>query len=181
MVYPNTSPKNNYRKASGSGQGDYLSIYPSNMSSSIIDIEKLLPLSKVESAAILSSSADITIAYEVRLPEIFTLSDRDYEAYHQALVKAIRILPAFSIFHKQDWFTEAAYQPDFEKAGKSFLSRSSERFFNERPYLAHRCYIFLTKKPNDRKLSSSVYSNILRKSIVPQQTINPLLYKDFLD
>ena len=90
------------------------------MSSPIIEIEKILPLSKVENGAILSTSGDITIAFEVRLPEIFTLSDRDYEAYHQAFVKAIRLLPAFSIFHKQDWFTEAAYTADFEKAGKSF-------------------------------------------------------------
>jgi conjugation system TraG family ATPase len=139
------------------------------------------PLSKVENAAILSANGDITIAYDAGLPDIFSLSDRDYEAYHQAWVKAIKVLPQFSIFHKQDWFTEAAYKANFEKTDKSFLSRSSERFFNERPYLAHRCYIFLTKKPNDRKLASSVYSNILRKSIVPQQTINPVLFKDFLD
>jgi conjugation system TraG family ATPase len=151
------------------------------MSSSIKEIEKILPLSKVENGAILSASGDLTVAYEVILPEIFSLSDGDYEAYHQALVKAIKLLPAFSIFHKQDWFTEAAYKADFEKAGKSFLSRSSEHFFNERPYLAHRCYIFLTKKPADRKLSSSVYSNILRKSIVPQQTIDSILYQEFLD
>jgi len=151
------------------------------MSSSIIEIEKILPLSKVENGAILSASGDLTVVYEVILPEIFSLSDSDYEAYHQAFVKAIKILPAFSIFHKQDWFTEAAYKADFEKGGRSFLSRSSEHFFNERPYLAHRCYIFLTKKPADRKLSSSVYSNILRKSIVPLQTIDPVLYKEFLD
>jgi conjugation system TraG family ATPase len=151
------------------------------MSSPIINIEKLLPLTKVENGAILSASGDITLAYEVSLPEIFSLSDRDYEAYHQAWVKAIKILPTFSIFHKQDWFSETAYRPDFERSGKSFLSRSSEHFFNERPYLAHRCYIFLTQKPDDRKLSSSAFSNILRKSIVPQQTVNPVLYKEFLD
>ena len=46
-----------------------------------IDIEKILPLSKVENGVILSAYGDMTIAYEVRLPEIFTLSDRDYEAY----------------------------------------------------------------------------------------------------
>ncbi|MES2277299.1 MAG: TraG family conjugative transposon ATPase [Bacteroidota bacterium] len=146
-----------------------------------INLNKILPLTKVENGTILSAHGDITVAYEVNLPEIFTLSDRDYEAYHQAWVKAIRLLPQGSIFHKQDWFTESTYKPDFEKAGKSFLSRSSERFFNEREYLEHQCYIFLTQKPNDRKSGSSAYSNILRKSIVPQQTINPVLVKDFLD
>lgn len=146
-----------------------------------IEIEKILPLTKVENAAILSANGDITIGYVVTLPEIFTLSDRDYEAYHQAWVKAIRILPQSSIFHKQDWFTENHFKPDFEKNGKSFLSRASGRFFNERESLEHHCYIFLTQKPKDRKLASSAYSNILRKSIVPQQTITPVLYKDFLD
>jgi conjugation system TraG family ATPase len=146
-----------------------------------IEIKKIWPLTKVENGAILSAYGDITIAYEVTLPEIFTLSNRDYEAYHQAWVKAIRLLPQGSIFHKQDWFTESSYKADFEKAGKGFLSLSSERFFNERECLEHHCYIFLTQKPKDRKLGSSAYSNILRKSIVPQQTINPALFKDFLD
>jgi len=146
-----------------------------------INLNKILPLTKVENGTILSAQGDITVAYEVRLPEIFTLSDRDYEAYHQAWVKAIRLLPQGSIFHKQDWFTQSSFKADFERAGKSFLSRSSERFFNERECLDHRCYIFLTQKPKDRKVSSSAYSNILRKSLVPQQTVNPVLFKDFLD
>lgn len=146
-----------------------------------ITIDKILPLTKVENGAILSAHGDLTIAYEVTLPEIFTLSDRDYEAYHQAWVKAIRLLPQGSVFHKQDWWLESGFKPDFEKAGKGFLSRASERFFNEREYLEHHCYIFLTQKPKDRKLSSSAYSNILRKSLVPQQTLNPVLFKDLLD
>lgn len=144
-------------------------------------IEKIMPLYKVEHNTILSVHGDITIAYEANLPEIFTLSDRDYEAYHQTLIKAIRLLPSFSIFHKQDWFTEAKYQANFENSDNSFLSRSSERFFNERPYLDHRCFIYLTKKLDGRKLSSSFYSNLLRKSIVPPQTVNPALFNDFLD
>lgn len=146
-----------------------------------INIESLLPLTKVENGAILSAHGDITIGYEVSLPEIFTLSDRDYEAYHQAWIKAIRLLPIGSVFHKQDWWLESGFKADFEKSGKGFLSRASERFFNERECLEHRCYVFLTQKPKDRKLSSSAYSNILRKSIVPQQTVNPVLFKDFLD
>jgi len=146
-----------------------------------ITLEKILPLTKVENGAILSVHGDITIGYEVTLPEIFTLSDRDYEAYHQAWVKAIRLLPVGCIFHKQDWWLESGFKADFEKAGKAFLSRASEYFFNEREYLEHTCYIYLTQKPKDRKLGSSAYSNVLRKSIVPQQTVNPVLFKNFLD
>jgi conjugation system TraG family ATPase len=144
-------------------------------------LEEILPIMDVEHDLILSKQGDITIAFEVALPEIFTLSNDEYEAFHQAWIKAIKILPKFCVFHKQDWFLDSKHQPDFLKDDTSFLSRSSERFFNERPYLDHTCYIFLTKKPNGRKLSSSLFSNLLRKSIVPEETMNQQLIQDFLD
>jgi len=145
------------------------------------ELSDLLPLIKVEQGAILSASGDITIGYKARLPEIFTLSDRDYEGYHQAWVKAIRLLPEGCVFHKQDWFTEGRYAADFEGNGQSFLSRSSERFFNERECLDHACYIFLTQKPKGRKPGSSALSNILRKGLVPVQALDAALFRDFLD
>ncbi len=117
----------------------------------------------------------------MQLPELFTLSDQEYEALHQSLIRAIKILPANTVFHKQDWFTESKHAADFSAIGVSFLSRASERFFNERPYLDHQCYIMLTKKPAGRKLGSSLFSNLLRRSIVPEQTIRPQLLQDFLD
>jgi len=147
----------------------------------MVEASKILPLFKVEHNCIVSMQGDITVAYTVELPEIFTLSDRDYEALHQAWVRAIRLLPQHSVFHKQDWFTESAVRADFEGVADRFLSRSSETFFNERPFLDHRCYIYLTKKPEGRKLSSSVYSNVLRKSLVPPQVLNKVLLQEFLD
>lgn len=146
-----------------------------------VEAVSMLPIYKVENGCILSMVGDITVGFRVVLPEIFTLSDRDYESYHQILVKAIRLLPPHSVFHKQDWFVEGKFSADFEGVGDSFLSRSSERFFNERPCLDHSCYLFLTKKPSGRKLSSSVYSNVLRRTIVPAQAISGMLVGEFLD
>ncbi len=145
------------------------------------ELKEVLPILGVEKDCILSKQGDVTVAYEVTLPELFTLSDQEYEAFHQALIKAIKILPRHSIFHKQDWFTGAKYKADFSKDDKSFLSRSSERFFHERPYLDHQCYIMITKKPAGRKLGSSLFSNLLRRSIVPVETLKPQLLQDFLD
>ena len=76
----------------------------------MVEAQNILPIYKVEHHAILSMQGDITIAYKVNLPEIFTLSDREYEAYHQAWIKAIKVLPQYSIFHKQDWFTDCTYK-----------------------------------------------------------------------
>ncbi|WP_439879744.1 TraG family conjugative transposon ATPase [Pontibacter sp. MBLB2868] len=145
-----------------------------------VDIEQMLPVYKVEQDCILSRQGDITLAFEATLPEIFTLSDKEYEAFHQAFIKAIRLLSHHTVFHKQDWFTESAYQADFTKEGQDFLSRASERFFHERPYWEHSCYVLLTKMPEDRRLSSSLVSNLLRRSLAPQQAIQPQLQLDFL-
>ncbi|WP_423147798.1 TraG family conjugative transposon ATPase [Rubrolithibacter danxiaensis] len=144
-------------------------------------LEGILPILGVEQDCILSAQGDITVVFKAELPEIFTLSDQEYEAFHQAWVKAIKVLPKLSVFHKQDWFIDRSYKPDFTREDTSFLSFSSERFFNERPFLDHSCYILLTKKPAGRKPASSLFSNLLRKSIVPEQTLNQQLLQDFLD
>ena len=144
-------------------------------------LEKLLPVYKIENSCILSKQGDITLAFQVTLPEIFTLSTDDFEALHQGWVKAIRVLPNHTVLHKQDWFVETTYQADFTKEDQSFLSRSSERYFNERPYLDHVCYLFITKKPDGRKPSSALFSNLIRPTLVPAQTINNKLVDTFLE
>lgn len=146
-----------------------------------VPLSKVFPIYKVEQDCILSKQGDISLAFEAVLPEIFTLSDQEYEAFHQILVKAIKVLPSNSIFHKQDWFFAKYQQADFESKDLSFLSRSSERFFNERSYLDHRCYILLTRKPLKRKPSSSVFSSLIRRTLVPEDTLNAQRVQEFLD
>lgn len=151
-------------------------------------LEDILPIMDIEHDCILSKQGDVTIAFGAELPEIFTLSDQEYEAFHQAWIKAVKLLPKYSVLHKQDWFLKSRYKSDFTKPASpaggvdtSFLSRSSERFFNERPFLAHTCFIMLTKKPEGRKTATSFFSSLLRKSIVPEETLKPQLLQDFLD
>jgi conjugation system TraG family ATPase len=145
------------------------------------ELTNILPIYGVEHDAILSKQGDITIAFKVDLPEIFTLSDQEYEAFHHGWIKAIKVLPKHSVMHKQDWFTENKHVANFTGEDQSFLSRSSERFFNERPYLDHHCYIMLTKKPANRKTSTSLFSNLLKRTIVPEETLQPKHYHDFLN
>ncbi len=144
-------------------------------------LDDIFPILGVEHDCILSKQGEITIVFEAALPEIFSLSDQEYEAYHQTFVKAIKLLPRLSIFHKQDWFIDSRYQPNFLKEDNSFLTRSSELFFNERPFLDHKCYILLTKKPTGRRASTSLFSNLFRRSIVPQQVLSNQMLQDFLD
>lgn len=145
------------------------------------NLNEILPVYAIENNAILSKMGDITVCFEVKLPELFTMSNDEYEAFHHAWIKAIKVLPVNSVLHKQDWFIEAKYNPSFLQDDNSFLTRSSDRFFNERPYLDHRCYIMLTKKPAHRKLGSSIFSSLLRRTIVPEETLQPKHFHDFMN
>lgn len=144
-------------------------------------LNEILPIMGVEHDCILSKQGDVTIVFKVELPEIFTLSEQEYESFHQAWIKAIKVLPKDSIFHKQDWFVQKQYQPDPAGTEGGFLRKSSERYFTGRPYPGHDCYILLTKKPRGRKLSNSLFSNLLRKSLVPEETLKPQALQEFSD
>ncbi len=144
-------------------------------------IDDILPIMDVEHDCILSKQGDVTVVFKAELPEIFTLSNQEYEAFHQTWLKAVKLLPKFCVFHKQDWFIDSKFQADFTNEDTSFLTRSSERFFNERPFLDHSCYILLTKKPAGRKTSSSLFSNLVRSSIVPEETLKAQLRQEFID
>lgn len=142
------------------------------------NLSDILPLYGVEQDMILSKMGDITLAYALTLPEIFTLSSQEYEAFHQAWVKAVKLLPAGTVLHKQDWYVQQRFKGDFQKE-HTFLSLSSERFFHERPYLDHSCYLMLTLRPKDRGPVNSLFSSLLRKHIVPVETLDPAFAKSF--
>ena len=144
-------------------------------------MEDVYPIMDVEHDCIVSKQGDISVVFRVELPEVFTQSDENYEALHQALIKALKVLPKDSVFHKQDVFIESRYRADFERGDTSFLTRSSDRFFNERPFLEHDCHIILTKKPSGRKPSSSAFSSLLRPSLVPEQVVSKSARQDFED
>ncbi|HEY8929531.1 MAG TPA: TraG family conjugative transposon ATPase [Mucilaginibacter sp.] len=141
--------------------------------------EQVFPIYKVEHDTMLSAQGELTIAFEIALPELFTLSNDEYFALHQTWVKAIKLLPKNSVFHKQDWFVETSYQAQFTE--QTFLSHASERFFHERPYLAHRCYVYLTKRPANFKPVTSASSSLLRSRITPPETTSEELFRDFND
>ena len=107
-------------------------------------LESKFPLLAVESDCIVSKDADITAAFEVELPELFTVTSAEYAAIHAAWAKAVKVLPDYTVVHKQDWFVGETYHSREEGERLGFLSRSYALHFNERPFLNHRSYLYLT-------------------------------------
>jgi len=145
-------------------------------------LEQKFPLLAVEDGCIISKDADITVAFRVTLPELFTVTAAEYEMLHSAWCKAIKILPAYSIVHKQDWYCEEKYAPEISETGDmTFLSRSFQRHFNERPFLNHTCYLFLTKTTKERSRQQSTFNSLARGFIIPKEVRDKEAVNKFLD
>lgn len=142
-------------------------------------LNERLPVLEVSGDTIVSKMGDVTMGFEVRKPEVFTMSGQQYEVLHQAFVRALKVLPAGCVFHMQDWFVRDSYKPDYEKAGDSFLSRASERFFNEREFLRHHCRIYLTRRADNRRMPTTAASGLLRKTLVPVELLSTGRLREF--
>ncbi len=144
-------------------------------------LESKFPLLQVERNCIVSKFADITVAYRVMLPEIFTLTDDEYEAMQSAWCKALKVLPDHTVIHKQDWFVEERYTSENEDKNSGFLFRANERHFNERPYLRHSCYLFVTQTTPERLRQTSASSVLCRGFIIPKEIRDKGVIDRFMD
>lgn len=144
-------------------------------------LENKFPLLAVEQDCIISKDGDITVAFRVDLPELFTVTAANYEAMHSAWLKAIKVLPEYCVVHKQDWFIKENYKPEIQKEDLSFLSRAFEQHFNERPYLDHHCYLFLTKTTKERSRQQSNYTTLTRGFLVPKGMQDTEIISGFLE
>ena len=107
-------------------------------------LESKFPILSVEHDCIISKDADITVCYRVELPELFTVTQAEYEAIHSAWAKAVKVLPNYSIVHKQDFFIEESYTPELQTVMSASLlmmqSCSTDRIGN----LLSRVAAFIT-------------------------------------
>lgn len=132
-------------------------------------LEQKFPLLAIENGCIISKDADITVAFEMELPELFTITSDEYEAMHSTWYKSIKVLPNYTIVHKQDWFIMERYESELQKKDISFLGRAYEKHFNERPFLNHSVYLFITKTNRQKMMQQSNFSTLCRGNILPKE------------
>lgn len=156
----------------------------------IKNIQSIFPILSIDSSIdakhhiIVSKNGDLTIAFEVVLPEVFTLSVDTYNTINDSFVKAIRTLPKGYILHKQDWYVEDMYffNPDGERSrSMDRLGIANEQHFSERPFLNQKTYLFVTMPSADVKKRSSLNSSLLKRELVPKKVLDKANWVQFID
>lgn len=107
-------------------------------------IEKIFPLYAVENDMIISKQGDVSLAFQIKMPQIYSLDKDAMEQINVIFDKVIRSLPEGTIIQKQDFFfVNKLTEPIAE--GTNILSRSDNKFYFEKPTMIHECYIVFTK------------------------------------
>lgn len=103
----------------------------------------IFPLMGVFGGVAVSVKGVLTIGWKLELPKVYYQSEEEYDDLIETFASAIRILPPWTVIHRQDLYTYKKYHGDMAKA-ETFLEQCYEKHFDGRPYLTHEAYVFLS-------------------------------------
>lgn len=106
-----------------------------------INLYSFPPLADVSGNRAFISNGNMILGYKVVLPEVFSLSEKDYESLHATWFRAFKNLPAHTVIHKQDIYLKSAFDAE-NLPDTSFLEKATRNHFCGRQYLGHQCYLF---------------------------------------
>lgn len=105
------------------------------------DLYDVLPVMSVKDGCIVSRRGDVTFCWEVTLPPAYSITEAGYDETVHSFESAVKLLPAWTILHRQDVYLRNEWKGTF---GKGFLSDSFNAHFDGRSYMTHRQFLFLT-------------------------------------
>ncbi len=135
-----------------------------------IDLSAYRPITDIQDNIIFANNGNVVLCYEGILPEIYSLSEKDFEEIHGAWFQALKSLPVGCVVHKQDIYLKKSYSSE-QLPNETFLAKATHDHFKGREYMEHRCLLFFILTRN-KALNSPKYVNPFRK--VSKDTVQKL-------
>ncbi len=138
-----------------------------------INIASYNPIVDIQENVLFANNGNVVLCYSGNLPEIYSLSEKDFEDIHGAWFQAIKSLPIGCVVHKQDVYLKRNFSSD-NLPNKTFLEMATHDHFKGREYMEHKCYLFFIFTKN-KALNNSKYINPFKKvskTIVPEMDDN---------
>ncbi|SRX74723.1 TraG family conjugative transposon ATPase [Aequorivita antarctica] len=134
-----------------------------------INVAAYHPIVDIQDNVVFANNGNVVICYSGNLPEIYSLSEKDFEDIHGAWFQAIKSLPTGCVVHKQDVYLKRSFTSE-NLPNKTFLEKATHNHFKGREYMEHNCYLFfiLTKS---KALNNAKYINPFKKvtkTVVPE-------------
>jgi len=127
-----------------------------------INISSYQPIVDIQDNVVFANNGNIILCYKCTLPEIYSLSEKDFDDLHSAWFQAIKSLPTGSVIHKQDIYLKKSYCSE-KLPNNTFLAKSTYNHFMGREFIEHSCHIFFILT-NNKTLNNPKYVNPFRKT-----------------
>lgn len=126
-----------------------------------INLSAYQPIADIQDNIVFANNGNVVLCYEANLPEIYSLSEKDFEDMHGAWFQALKSLPVGTVVHKQDIYLKKSYSSE-QLANTTFLEKATHEHFKGREYIEHKCYLFFILTKN-KALNNPKYVNPFRK------------------
>lgn len=130
--------------------------------------DDIFPIMGMKDGMLISRRGDVTVGWELELPEAYSLDEDGYDEMQASFASAVRLLPPWTMVHRQDIFAEGRYHAELKD---SFLGQAYEDHFEGRTYLRHRSFIFLTTSVKSSALRSVSATGLLARSSATAKTV----------
>ncbi|WP_159021456.1 TraG family conjugative transposon ATPase [Formosa sp. L2A11] len=115
------------------------------------------PISDIQDHIIFANNGNVIFCYEGYLPEIYSLSERDFEDLHGTWFQTFKSLPVGTVVHKQDVYLKTAFTAS-QLPNDTFLEKATHAHFKGREQIEHKSYLFFVLTKN-KALNSPKYVN----------------------
>ncbi|MCK0156366.1 TraG family conjugative transposon ATPase [Cellulophaga sp. F20128] len=126
-----------------------------------INLSAYKPIIDIQDNIVFANNGNVILCYEGNLPEIYSLSEKDFEDMHVAWFQALKSLPVGTVVHKQDIYLKKTYASD-KLPNSTFLEKATNEHFKGREHIEHKCYLFFILTKN-KPLNNAKYVNPFRK------------------
>ena len=123
------------------------------MEGKTVMIEDIIPVEATCGDCLIGNRGDVTIGWELALPQMYSLTGEDYDALLSGMMAAARMLDPWTVIHRQDVYTYRTYEPEDVQG---YLGGCYERHFAGRPYLSHSARLFITMASRQTVMGSSM-------------------------
>ena len=128
---------------------------------SIINIAAYNPIIEIQDNVVFANNGNVIACYQGELPEVYSLSEKEFEDLHGTWFQAFKSLPVSCVIHKQDVYLKKAFDSEY-LPNDTFLAKATHDHFKGREYTEHKCYLFFTLARN-KALNNPKYVNPFRK------------------
>ena len=126
-----------------------------------INLSAYQPIVDIQDNIVFANNGNVVLCYKGNLPEIYSLSEKDFEDMHGAWFQALKSLPVGTVVHKQDVYLKKSYTSE-QLPNSTFLEKATHEHFKGRGHIEHNCYLFFILTKN-KALNNPKYVNPFRK------------------